>query len=59
MIDCINYLKSLGSILCNYSKHESMKFELTEWISPVKMIDIIRSEEFTSTHWGDIYVKFN
>jgi FkbM family methyltransferase len=58
LIDCVNHLKGLGDIECNYSYAEKMDMSLKEWLSGVDMIRYIQTKEFIDTSWGDIYVRF-
>jgi FkbM family methyltransferase len=53
---CINKLNELSNnYQYNYSKGESMQFELPEWKSYEEFKIIIESENFTSSDFGDIY----
>ncbi len=57
-IDCIEQMRKTNSdIECNYSVGESMIFKLNSWIDPTKMIDIINSDDFKITSFGDIYIR--
>ena len=56
-IDCI---KQIGNIngnktLFNYSVGESMEFALQEWLPIDKMIDLVCTQDFENTGFGDIY----
>ncbi len=50
---------SNNKVSCNYSIGESMKWALTEWLTPEQMIAEITSQKFTDTGFGDIYIKYN
>lgn len=57
-IECLEYIASLSNqVVCNYSEGESMELSLAEWVSKEKMLEIINSDEFIQTGFGDIYVK--
>ncbi len=58
LIDCLNHLKNLGSIECNYSYAEKMDMSLKTWLPADDMISYIQTKEFIDTSWGDIYVRF-
>jgi FkbM family methyltransferase len=58
LVDCLAHLSNLGSIACNFSYGESMKYNLPKWKSGKEMIDFIQTQEFTNTSYGDIYIKF-
>jgi FkbM family methyltransferase len=58
LVDCIKHLSSLGSIECNFSYGESMKYNLPIWKSGKEMIDYVQTQEFTDTSYGDVYIKF-
>ncbi len=56
-INCIKYLSQIGSIQLNWSKDESMKMELDNWVDTEKMIELLdgyRNELF----FGDVYIRF-
>ena len=55
---CLNYLAYLNpNIECNFSVGESMELNLKKWIIHEEMLKIIGSKEFSSTQFGDIYIK--
>jgi FkbM family methyltransferase len=57
-IECLEHIASLSKhVVCNYSEGESMELSLSEWVSKEKMLEIINSESFINTGFGDIYVK--
>lgn len=57
-IACLNLLNSISPrIECNYSVGESMSFELSNWKTKEEMEEIIKSSEFISTGFGDIYIR--
>ncbi len=58
LINCVNHLKNLGTIECNYSVAEKMEFALPHWISGEEMVNLIQTQDFIKTSWGDIYIKF-
>lgn len=43
----------------NYSVGETMALKLNKWIGTREMIELIQSEEFIKTGFGDIYAKRN
>ena len=51
-------LNSLGLCQFNYSIGESMELSLPNWKSYEEMINILKSEDFLSTGFGDIYVRY-
>lgn len=58
VIDCASRLVSINSnIEFNYCIHENMIFCLEKWIKFDKMINIINSDSFQNSLFGDIYVK--
>jgi FkbM family methyltransferase len=57
-LKCINYLTTIGEIRLNYSVGETMKLELKEWLTRDEMASLIKTKEFQSTGFGDIYIKF-
>jgi FkbM family methyltransferase len=57
-IDCLNLIYSLNkNIECNYSVGESMEFTFLKWISFEDMLSVIKSNEFSISGFGDIYVR--
>ncbi len=55
---CLRQIEKFNAnIECNFSVTESMTFELDSWISVEGMNQLIRTEKFISTGFGDIYVK--
>ncbi len=46
-----------GNLVCNYSIGESMRWALPEWLSIRQMRELVQSEEFINTSFGDIYVR--
>jgi FkbM family methyltransferase len=56
--ECIKKIESLDqNIECNFSVKESMQFSLPDWVGVRKMIEIVKTDEFTATSAGDIYVR--
>ncbi|MDB5280354.1 MAG: methyltransferase, FkbM family [Ferruginibacter sp.] len=55
----LSKLKSLGDYTFNYAVEESMQFNLNEWIEADRGIELVKSNEFLQTGFGDIYIKFN
>ncbi|MFC1768474.1 FkbM family methyltransferase [Nanoarchaeota archaeon] len=53
-LEIISYLSSLGYVLFNFSKKESMKLSFDDWVDDNK----IRSHLENIGTWGDIYAKF-
>jgi len=58
LVNCLTHLSKLGTIACNFSYGESMKFNLPNWKSGPEMIAYIQTQEFTGTSYGDVYVRF-
>ncbi len=58
LVDCLTHLSSLGSIECNFSYGESMKYNLPKWKSGQEMIEFVQTNEFIDTSYGDVYIKF-
>jgi FkbM family methyltransferase len=58
-IECLQRINDIsgGKILCNYSVGESMKWALKKWLSADEMLAEIKSERFTKSDFGDIYIK--
>lgn len=57
-LSCITRLQGIDDNLeLNYCIDEEMEFALTEWISVEEMKQLIQSEEFIKTNFGDIYVR--
>ena len=57
-IECVNYLNSLGKIICNYSPGETLTMVLNEWMNPEDFIDHFSTISGKGIVDGDIYVKF-
>lgn len=57
-IECINYLNSLGSIKCNYSPGETMKFGLEDWSTAENFKTFFYTLPEKGVIDGDIYVKY-
>lgn len=58
LLNCISYCNSLnGHYKYNYTKGESMKFELADFISFDEFTALIRTNKFIETSFGDIYLK--
>ncbi len=58
IINCIFHLKTLGGILINYSKGESMQLGLEKWVTSETFIGYLATEEFENESAGDIYVQY-
>ncbi len=58
LVDCLTHLNKLGKIECNFSYGETMKFNLATWKTGQEMIDYVKTQEFTDTSYGDVYVRF-
>jgi len=57
-VKCLEYLSQFGDFHCNYSKGESMKWGLKNWVTLNEFRDTFRVLE--NEEWfGDIYVKFD
>ncbi len=60
LIDCIKRIDEISGgnkALFNYSVGESMKWALTDWLTPEEMIKEVKKQSFTDTDFGDIYSK--
>lgn len=60
LINCINRIVEIGGSLkttFNYSIGESMEWAMETWITPQEMIDLVQTQEFIKTDFGDIYSK--
>jgi FkbM family methyltransferase len=55
-ISCINHLSGIGNYKYNYSLGESMKFELSEYVSESEIKNIL-SRFKDNTIFGDVYAK--
>ncbi len=57
-LECLDYLAQISPrIECNYSVGESMKLQMDNWLSYQDMKNLIASNEFVNTGFGDIYIK--
>jgi FkbM family methyltransferase len=57
-IQCIAEIEKHNRLIeCNYSIGEDLVWALPQWISREEMVRLIRSKEFQSTSFGDIYVR--
>ena len=55
---CIKILSGFNpEMKYNFSTGESMKFELEKWLTADEMMNLVRSEKFTVTGFGDVYGK--
>lgn len=54
----VDKLALLGNCKFNYSIGESMAMHLNEWVSYSEIKNIINSESFVATGFGDVYAKF-
>lgn len=58
-LSCIATLESMDKdFMCNYSIGETMELVLNHWLSPTYMRELISDQKFTSSGFGDIYIKF-
>lgn len=57
-IECINHLSSLGKIICNYSKGESLELGLEEWVDSKNFLELLKIFPSKDIIDGDIYVRF-
>jgi len=55
--ECLGQIQKIADFECNYSVGEGMEWALPQWISAEEMKAVINSEAFTSTLFGDVYVK--
>lgn len=57
-ISCVERIVEIHpNTMFNYSVGESMQFEEKEWISSAAMIELIGTDKFSSTLFGDIYSR--
>lgn len=56
-LERICFLASSKKLLFNYSKGEDLEWALSEWVTINKFKEIINSEEFIKTSFGDIYSR--
>ena len=54
---CIRYVASLGETVFNYSVSESMQLGTDKWMQKQDMLSFVKTEEFRSTGFGDVYCK--
>lgn len=61
LIDCLDYLNNLSNsnVIFNYCITENTFFSLPNWIDYNEIIDLINTDAFLNTQFGDVYVKFN
>lgn len=61
LLDCLFYLNTLynSNIIFNYCKTEITEFSLPDWVNYDDMLDVVNSDEFLKTKFGDIYAKLN
>lgn len=57
-IECLTYLNSLGTVLCNYSSGETLEFGLTDWLDLNNFCQFFKSLPHKAITDGDIYIKF-
>jgi FkbM family methyltransferase len=57
-LDCIEALKISNPLMeFNYSIGETMKFEMNDWLSADEMLIFLKTKQFITTGFGDIYGK--
>jgi FkbM family methyltransferase len=57
-LQCLAKIKALKTkIECNYSIKETMEFALEKWLPINEMEDLIKTEKFITTGFGDIYIR--
>lgn len=57
---CIKHIEGIAQdrvVKCNYSIKESMVWANSSWLSSKEMFELIRSEQFVDTGFGDIYLR--
>jgi FkbM family methyltransferase len=57
-IECINYLRHLGEIECNYSVGETLELALDIWLDPEKFISMFKHLHKNGITDGDVYVRY-
>ncbi|HIJ79556.1 MAG: FkbM family methyltransferase [Desulfobulbaceae bacterium] len=55
----LELLTQLGSYKVNFSKGESMDFELDKWVSKEELVNILKNMPHDLNLFGDVYVKFD
>ncbi|MEO5367006.1 MAG: FkbM family methyltransferase [Magnetococcus sp. WYHC-3] len=55
---CLNHLRTLGTLECNYSLGESMVLELSSWQTPQELLAQLERYENDRRVFGDVYVRF-
>lgn len=61
LIDCLSYLNNLSdsNILFNYCVTENTVFSLSNWVGYDEIINLVNTNAFLNTKFGDVYVQFN
>jgi FkbM family methyltransferase len=58
LVECIQRICEVNpKAVCNYSVGEGMDLSLPTWISVDEMIQLVRSDSFSQTKFGDVYMK--
>jgi FkbM family methyltransferase len=58
VIQCLNELKRVNSNYhFNFSVADSMEFFLDEWLDYINFIDLVNSNVFIDSSWGDVYAR--
>lgn len=56
--DCLSEIeKNNKNIECNYSVGENMFFALPIWVPPKELKELVQTQPFSDTGFGDIYVR--
>ncbi|RLB88402.1 MAG: FkbM family methyltransferase [Deltaproteobacteria bacterium] len=56
-INCLNHLSRIGNLELNWSKNESMRMELEDWVDKDRMIKLLEGNR-TQLFFGDVYARF-
>lgn len=61
LIDCLRYLNNLSNsnVLFNYCITENTEFALPHWVDFNELLEVVNTNAFLNTQFGDVYVKFN
>jgi len=57
--DCLDYLKKLGPIQCNYSIGESLSLKLSAWVSENEIKHALMNYKNDIQSFGDVYIRLN
>lgn len=60
-IQCLDRIGAIADkdVICNYSVGENMQWALPAWVSFTEFRELLHSDLFFETNFGDIYIKTN